>query len=40
LLFALQPDHTRSIPLSRARAALREMAAAPLPAATAEQPAE
>jgi glycogen operon protein len=40
LLFALQPDNARSIALSRARAALRQMTAAPLPAAMAEQPAE
>jgi glycogen operon protein len=42
LLFALQPDSTRSVALIRARAALRQVSEtpAPTPAAVAKEPAE
>jgi glycogen operon protein len=39
LLFALQPDNAQSVALSRARQALRQITAAPIPA-MAEEPAE
>jgi isoamylase len=38
LLFALQPDSTRSVALTRAREALRQVAQTPVPAALAEEP--
>jgi glycogen operon protein len=40
LLFALQPDSAQSIALTRAREALRQVAATPVQAALAEEPAE
>jgi glycogen operon protein len=40
LLFALQPDNARSVALTRARAAIRQMTAAPLPVVMAEEPAQ
>jgi glycogen operon protein len=40
LLFALQPDSTPSIALTRAREALRQVAATPVQAALADQPVE
>jgi hypothetical protein len=40
LLFALQPDSAQSVALTRAREALRQVAATPVQAALAEEPAE
>jgi isoamylase len=38
LLFALQPDSARSVALTRAREALRQVAETPVPAVLAEEP--
>jgi glycogen operon protein len=40
LVFALQPDSAQSIALTRAREALRQVAATPVQATLAEEPAE
>ena len=39
MLFALQPDNTQSVALTRAREALRQVAETPIPELLAEEPA-